>query len=455
VDPGGAIVPISTREEDAVIAQGTMPIDQAVVTERPGSRRTGPARPDGRSAAPTPDVSGSGESIIRVVDDIVRHALADGASDVHIEPRPDRVVVRTRLDGFLATVRELPRASHAAVVSRVKVMANLDIAERRVPQDGHIRLRAADVDAHLRVSTIPSRHGEKVVLRLFERERGLRPLGALGLADDQRATLEAMLAHPHGMLLVTGPTGCGKTTTLRACVEHLRADHLNIVSLEDPIEYEMSGVTQIQIHERVGLTFAETLRAVLRQDPDIIMVGEIRDPETADVAMRASLTGHLVLSTVHTNDAPGAVLRLQNLGVDPYLVATSMLGVVAQRLVRLVCRRCRVPDVTPREMLASFPRLAVPEARLASGRGCPACRQTGYHERTGIYEILPLDAELRALLGREAGRERFRDAIRAAGVPTLFDDGLRKVAAGLTTLAELLRVAPPPGRPGRGALGLD
>ena len=404
-----------------------------------------PAWPGAPVAEPAGAPSGSpegGESVTRIVDDVIHKALADGASDIHIEPHTDRIVVRTRLDGFLATVRELPRPLHAAVVSRVKIMASLDIAERRVPQDGHIRLRAGGSEAHLRVSTLPSRHGEKVVLRLFERDQGLRSLDALGLSGDQRAALEAMLAHPHGMMLVTGPTGCGKTTTLRACISRLRAEHLNIISLEDPIEYEMLGVTQIQIHERVGLTFAEALRAVLRQDPDIIMVGEIRDPETADVVMRASLTGHLVLSTVHTNDAPSAILRLHNLGVDPYLVATSTIGVVAQRLVRLVCPGCRVPEAAAAAVTALFPLLA--DAALWRGRGCADCRQTGYLGRTGIYEILPLDGGARALPGREDGRERFRDAVRVAGLPTLFEDGLRKVAAGLTTLAEVLRVAPSP-----------
>jgi type II secretory ATPase GspE/PulE/Tfp pilus assembly ATPase PilB-like protein len=389
------------------------------------------------------------------VDDIIRQALAQAASDVHVEPLADRVVVRTRVDGFLMAARELPRALHAAVVSRVKVMANLDIAERRVPQDGYIRLSTDAGEAYLRVSTLPARHGEKLVLRLFDRDRGFRSLDGLGLAEDQRAVLDHMLAEPHGMLLVTGPTGCGKTTTLRACVDRLRGEHLNIVSLEDPIEYEMPGVTQIQIHERVGLTFAEALRAVLRQDPDIIMVGEIRDPETAEVAMRASLTGHLVLSTVHTNDAPGAVLRLHNLGVDPYLVAASTIGVVAQRLVRLVCATCRTWEPVPPAVAAAFPRLRAGRGTAARGRGCPACRQTGYLGRTGIYEVLPLDAELRGLLGREGGRERFRDAVRTSGRPTLFDDGLRKITEGRTTLAEVLRVAPRPGPSGRVADAVD
>ncbi|HEV8310427.1 MAG TPA: GspE/PulE family protein [Methylomirabilota bacterium] len=383
------------------------------------------------------------EPIIRLVDDLIRQALADGASDIHLEPERDRLLVRTRMDGFLVKVREIPRALHTAVVSRIKVMASLDIAERRVPQDGHIRIRTGTVDADLRVSTLPCRHGEKVVLRLFEPGRGLLALEHLGLSVDQLTLVDKMLAHSHGMLLVTGPTGCGKTTTLRACIHRVRAEHLNIISVEDPVEYEIPGITQIQINERAGLTFAEALRAILRQDPDIIMVGEIRDGETAEVAFRASLTGHLLLSTMHTNDAASAILRVVNLGIDPYLVAASTIGVISQRLVRLVCPSCRVPAVVPSALLAEVPRLREAAGALVRGRGCSACRHTGYRGRTGIYELLALDDETRALLAREAGGTRFHAAVRAAGLQTLYDDGIRKVAAGLTTLDEVLRVTTP------------
>jgi type II secretory ATPase GspE/PulE/Tfp pilus assembly ATPase PilB-like protein len=243
---------------------------------------------------------------------------------------------------------------------------------------------------------------------------------------------------------VTGPTGCGKTTTLRACIHRLRADHLNIISVEDPIEYEIGGITQIQINERVGLTFADTLRAILRQDPNIVMLGEIRDAETAEMAVRASLTGHLLLSTMHTNDAASAILRLVNLGVDPYLLAASTIGVIGQRLVRLVCAGCPVPAPLPAAFLEQFPLLRDPAASPVRGAGCPRCRQTGYLGRTGIYELLPLDTEMRALLARETGGSRFHEAVRRARLPTLFDDGLRKVARGWTTLEEVLRVAIPP-----------
>jgi type II secretory ATPase GspE/PulE/Tfp pilus assembly ATPase PilB-like protein len=323
-------------------------------------------------------------------------------------------------------------------------MANLDIAERRVPQDGYLRVRSHGAEAYLRVSTLPARHGEKVVLRLFEPERGLLALEELGLSDEQLGVVGTLLGHSHGMILVTGPTGCGKTTTLRACIHRLRAEHLNIISVEDPIEYEIGGITQIPINERVGLTFAEALRAILRQDPNIIMLGEIRDAETAEVAVRASLTGHLLLSTVHTNDAASAILRLVNLGVDPYLLAASTIGVVAQRLVRLVCPSCREPAIVPAALLAEFPRLGQAVDRLVRGRGCAACRYTGYLGRTGIYELLALDGDGRALLAWEAGGSRFHEAMRAGGAPTLFDDGLRKVALGLTTLDEVLRVSTAP-----------
>jgi type II secretory ATPase GspE/PulE/Tfp pilus assembly ATPase PilB-like protein len=282
------------------------------------------------------------------------------------------------------------------------------------------------------------------VLRLFEPRRGLLGLGELGLSESQLATVGAMLGHSHGMLLVTGPTGCGKTTTLRACIHRLRAEHLNIVAVEDPIEYEIPGVTQLQINERVGLTFAEALRAILRQDPNIIMLGEIRDAETAEVAVRASLTGHLLLSTMHTNDAASAILRLVNLGVDPYLIAASTIGVIAQRLVRLVCPGCGAPEPPSPALLAGFPRLAGAAGRLVRGRGCPACRHTGYQGRSGIYEMLALDAETRGLLARDAGGTRFHEAVRAGGRSGLFDDGLRKVTLGLTTLDEVLRVTTAP-----------
>ena len=397
-----------------------------------------------RSAGGTPRVEVA-EPVVRLVDELIGQGLADGASDIHVEPLADRTRVRMRLDGLLTTTRELPLSLHAAVVSRIKIMGSLDIAERRVPQDGHIRLRVAGTEAYVRVSTLPSRHGEKVVLRLFEPGRGLLALEALGFDADQLARMGAMLGHAHGMILVTGPTGCGKTTTLRACIHRLRAEHLNIISVEDPVEYEIDGITQVQINERVGLTFAESVRAILRQDPNIVMLGEIRDAETADVAVRASLTGHLLLSTMHTNDAASAILRLVNLGVDPYLLAASTIGVIAQRLVRLVCPGCRVPAAPAAPRLAEHPRLrGVAPDSLVRGRGCTRCRRTGYLGRTGIYELLPLDEETRSLLARQAGGSRFHEAVSRRGLPTLYDDGLGKVARGLTTLEEVLRVAAPP-----------
>jgi general secretion pathway protein E len=398
--------------------------------------------------APRPASSTRGdapEPVIQLVDDLLRQGFAEGASDIHVEPAVDHVLVRTRVDGFLARARELPLAMHGPVVSRIKVMARLDIAERRIPQDGHIRLAAGGADAYLRVSTLPSRHGEKVVLRVFEPGRGLLALEGLGLSEAQRSVVGGMLGHAHGMLLVTGPTGCGKTTTLRACIHRLRAEHLNIVTVEDPVEYEIAGITQVQIHERVGLTFAGALRAILRQDPDIVMLGEIRDAETADMAVRASLTGHLLLSTMHTNDAPSAILRLVNLGTDPYLLAASTIGVIAQRLVRLVCPGCRVPATVEPRVLDQFPALRPAAGLLVRGAGCARCRHTGYLGRTGIYELLPLDPETRGwLAGGGGGGSRFHEAVRRRRSPTLFDDGLRKVAAGLTTLEEVIRVASPP-----------
>jgi type II secretory ATPase GspE/PulE/Tfp pilus assembly ATPase PilB-like protein len=409
------------------------------------------ARPanGGPPAAASPVRLDVAEPVIRIVDNLLRQGLAEGASDIHLEPHTDRMLVRTRVDGFLVTSHELPLALQAPVVSRIKVMAKLDIAERRVPQDGHIRLRAPGGEAHLRVSTLPCRHGEKIVLRLFEPGRGILPLEGLGFDAPQLALIGAMLGHSHGMILVTGPTGCGKTTTLRACIHRLRAEHLNIITVEDPVEYEIAGITQIQINERVGLTFAESLRAILRQDPDIVMLGEIRDAETADVAVRASLTGHLLLSTMHTNDAASAILRLVNLGIDPYLLAASTIGVVAQRLVRLVCPACQIPAEVPAPLRAELPLLREAGDALVRGRGCARCRHTGYLGRTGVYEMLPLDGEIRDLLARDAGGRRFHEAVRGARFPSLFDDGLTKVARGLTTLEEVLRVAMPAVAPAR------
>jgi general secretion pathway protein E len=353
--------------------------------------------------------------IIRMLNALLTQAARDGASDIHIEPYERHSVVRFRVDGNLREVVQPNRALHAALISRLKIMAELDIAERRMPQDGRISLRIGTRAVDVRVSTIPSAHGERAVLRLLDKSEGQLSLESVGMQGDVLARLGHLLQQPHGIILVTGPTGSGKTTTLYAGLQRLDTRGRNIMTVEDPIEYELAGIGQTQVNTKIDLTFAKALRAILRQDPDIIMVGEIRDIETAQIAIQASLTGHLVLATLHTNDAASAVTRLTDMGIEPFLLSSSLLGVLAQRLVRKVCTAC-------------------------GGAGCDACAHTGYAGRTGVFELLETDDTLRALIHNRAAEADVRAAALVKGMVLMREDGERLVALGITTREELVRV---------------
>jgi len=376
--------------------------------------------------------------IIRMINALLTQAVRDGASDIHIEPYERGSVVRLRRDGMLRDIAQAHRGLHAAMASRIKIMANLDIAEKRLPQDGRIGLRLAGRQVDVRVSTLPTTHGERIVLRLLDKSTAQLGLDALGMAADTRRAFGGLLAQPHGIVLVTGPTGSGKSTTLYAAIQSMDAARMNIVTVEDPVEYDLPGVGQIQANPRIDLTFAKALRAILRQDPDVIMIGEIRDLETAQIAVQASLTGHLVLATLHTNDAPSAVTRLVDMGVEPFLLASTLRGVLAQRLVRRLCPECRETAPAAADAAAAFGD-AVPPT-LWTARGCPACGHTGYAGRSGVYELLVTDDALARLIHDGADEASLRTHARRAGARSLRDDGLRYLGTGLTSGEELLRV---------------
>ena len=362
--------------------------------------------------------------VIRMINALLTQALREGASDIHIEPFEQISVVRFRIDGTLRDVVRPKKAIHASLISRIKIMAQLDIAEKRLPQDGRITLRVGGKPVDVRVSTLPTGHGERAVLRLLDKEAGRLDLLSLGMSEAVLPQFDALIAQPHGIVLVTGPTGSGKTTTLYAALQRLNATATNILTVEDPIEYELAGVGQTQVNARIDMSFAKALRAILRQDPDIIMIGEIRDLETAQIAVQASLTGHLVLATLHTNDSAAAVTRLLDMGIEPFLLSSSLLGVVAQRLVRKLCGDCKTFD-----------------GQHWQAVGCPKCGNTGYHGRVGVYELLLTTEAIRAQIHQEASEADVRAAAQADGMRTMREDGERWLADGTTTLAELLRVA--------------
>ncbi len=379
--------------------------------------------------------------VVRLVNLLLIEALDARASDVHLEGYHNELRVRYRVDGVLQPAPSPPSHLAAAIISRIKIMAELDIAERRMPQDGRIRLRLQDRQVDVRVSTVPTLRGESVVLRLLDKERGQISLTELGMADDTLEEFRDVISRPHGIVLSTGPTGSGKSTTLYASVELLRTGKEKILTVEDPVEYELVGVPQVPVNEKAGVSFANTLRAMLRQDPDIILVGEIRDAETAQIATQAALTGHLVLSTLHTNDAPTALTRLLDLGVAAYLVASTVDAVLAQRLVRRICPHCRTETVPDKATAKRVDLKALGVERLWKGAGCDQCRETGYRGRTGIYELLVMDADLRAEVQQRRGSEELRQQAVQKGMRTLFEDGIRLVKQGVTTLDEVLRVA--------------
>jgi general secretion pathway protein E len=379
--------------------------------------------------------------VIRMINALLLQALKERASDLHFEPYETRSVVRFRIDGVLRDVLEPPRALHAALVSRLKIMASLDIAERRLPQDGRITLRLGDKSVDVRVSTLPTGPGERVVLRLLDKDSARLDLTALGMSDATLAQIDRLIREPHGIVLVTGPTGSGKTTTLYAALSRLDRGSVNMMTVEDPIEYALDGVAQTQVNPRIELDFARALRAILRQDPDIVMIGEIRDLETAQIAVQASLTGHLVLATLHPNDSASAVTRLADMGVEPYLLASSLLGVLAQRLVRTLCPACRqkaAPSAGEGALLTAVG--LPPQTPLYRPVGCDACNGTGYRGRTGVYELLITDESVRRRIHDRESEGALREAAARAGMVPLRADGARWLAAGTTSLAELLRV---------------
>ncbi len=377
--------------------------------------------------------------IIRLINAILGEAIKENASDIHLETFEKRLVVRFRVDGILREVLEPKRELAALLVSRIKVMARLDIAEKRIPQDGRISLRVAGREVDIRVSTLPSANGERVVLRLLDKQAGRLTLQHLGMSERDRHQLEDTVRRPHGILLVTGPTGSGKTTTLYASLVTLNDRTRNILTVEDPIEYHIEGIGQTQVNPKVDMTFARGLRAILRQDPDVVMVGEIRDQETAEIAVQASLTGHLVLSTLHTNSAIGAITRLVDMGVEPFLLSSSLLGVLAQRLVRVLCPHCKEAY---RADAAECQLLGVPADEaptLYRARGCGECHQQGYRGRTGIYELVVFDDHMRSLIHSVASEQEMIRHARLSS-PSIREDGRRKVLQGVTTVEEVLRV---------------
>jgi type IV pilus assembly protein PilB len=386
--------------------------------------------------------------LVRLVNSVIFQAAEDGASDVHFEPQEDTLLVRFRVDGVLQEVQRIPKRMMAGVTTRLKVLAKLDIAERRKPQDGRISLNAAAAGRLLdiRVATLPTVEGESIVMRLLDKSRRAPTLTELGLSDEMRMRLEAIIRKPTGALLVTGPTGSGKSTTLYAALSEINRAEINIITVEDPVEYRLAGVNQVQINPRAGLTFATALRSILRSDPDVVMVGEIRDGETAKISIEAALTGHLVLSTLHTNDAPQALTRLNEMGVEPFLVGAAVSAVLAQRLARKLCTHCcelYTPSVDELLNARVTPEVAAAADGMAfyRKRGCPRCGQTGYKGRIGVYQLLEMSETIETLAVQNVSREEIERAAIGEGMRTLWDDGLAKVASGLTSIEELARVS--------------
>jgi general secretion pathway protein E len=380
--------------------------------------------------------------IIRLVNSLLFRAVKAKASDIHVEPFERDLVVRFRIDGVLYDIMHPPKKVQNSVISRIKIMANLNIAEKRLPQDGRIRIKIAGKDIDIRVSTLPTSFGESVVMRLLDKSKVLLSMDTIGVVGDNYKTVVELIHKSHGIILVTGPTGSGKTTTLYSMLSQINSSDLKIITVEDPVEYQLPGINQIQVNPNIDLTFAAGLRSILRQDPDVVMIGEIRDRETAEIAIQASLTGHLVISTLHTNDSASSVARLIDMGVEPFLVASSLIAIMAQRLVRTVCKQCGVKYHPSPDELAQFGMKPeqIGEQKVYKAKGCPACMDTGYSGRTGIHEILVVDDEIRSMIMKNTESGRVKRRSMEKGMVTLREDGARKALAGETTIEEILRV---------------
>jgi len=439
------VIPVAAAELQAAIlsaqTEGTLTVAEAA-TDLRGAELT--VLTEEEETIDNLQALASQAPVIRLVNVLIVEALRARASDIHLEPTADGLRVRYRVDGVLQEISHPPRQYQAAVISRVKIMAGLNIAERRLAQDGRIRLRLSDRELDMRVAITPTLHGESVVLRILDRAAGVRDLAELGMPARALAGFERLIVQPHGIVLVTGPTGSGKTTTLYGALQRLNRAGVKIVTVEDPVEYQIDGLTQIPVNPKIGLTFAAALRSILRHDPDIIMVGEMRDRETAEIAIQAALTGHLVLSTLHTNDAPSAITRMVDMGIEPYLITATLLGIVAQRLVRVVCDSCgaaiRPADEMVAEVAAGQPDIPRPQFRR--GRGCEQCGGTGYRGRTGLYELMSLNDPLRSSIIARAPLRELRALAITAGMEPLRMAGWAKASAGITTLEEVLRVTP-------------
>ncbi|MEE9391239.1 MAG: type II secretion system ATPase GspE [Planctomycetota bacterium] len=383
--------------------------------------------------------------IIRLVNMILFQALKMRASDVHIQPYEDKVQIRYRIDGVLYDMESPPKSVHEAIVSRVKVMAKMDIAERRIPQDGRASIKIGDSEVDVRISSVPTNYGERIVMRILDKSQGIFNLDQLGLNKDQRELMDQVVQLSHGVIFVTGPTGSGKSTTLYSILNQINSQDKNVITIEDPIEYHLAGISQIQVSNKKGLTFAAGLRSLLRQDPDIMMVGEVRDEETARITIQAALTGHLVFSTLHTNDAASAVSRMLDIGLEPYLVASSLVMIIAQRLVRRVCPDCKELVTPDHAQLRDMTSLGIttsdlPNGKLSLGRGCDMCFNTGYTGRIAIYEMLPIVEDAKELIVERASASKIKIAAQKRGMKTLRQDGITKIIAGTTSVDEILRV---------------
>lgn len=378
--------------------------------------------------------------VIRLVNSIISQAISEGASDIHVEPMEDSVRVRYRVDGILQEKQRLPKRIQAGIIARLKIISNMDIAERRIPQDGRLSLKYEGRPVDFRVSSLPSIFGEKIVLRILDKTSSLKPLEALGFSEYNLKKFESIITQPYGMILISGPTGSGKTTTLYSILNRLNTPTKNIITVEDPVEYQLKGINQVQVNEKAGLTFANALRSILRQDPNIILIGEIRDKETAQIAIEAALTGHLVLSTIHTNDSSSIPTRLIDMGVEPFLVASSLIGATAQRLVRKVCQTCKHPVEPSEEVLTHLGFPLEEGVTFYRGDGCEACGYTGYKGRVAISEILPISPEIQRLILNSASSKEIMAEGKRQGMKTLLDDAMNKAAEGITTLEEVIRV---------------